>query len=1719
MKRKWIVLPLSLACLFTAAAAVACEQGSSDMEVKDYTFEDWKPEMSDPDEGFKIDGVLDESVYSEKTWLRAVKMEKLDSYLDYDVAAKAIEEAARIGMTTHYGTEGMYVAIEYKAAVGEQLYVNPDRSSTQNSIAELYLAMPQGQDIEDKYVCEIDLGPDGSMVFKKNNWGGNWDNYATTNDIMAQLGVQTNGQVGQFIDEGQQRATEYTMELFIPWEYLDKIGGEGTADLIKAGDVRMNLAPITSYNYTGTDDKVDRWWWMLGSQLDDGAWGNLNGWYHFDNGGLKAYDIAIEVKNEGGKVMERFGYDQAVANNSVTFLTYADETHAIKSVTVNGKDYSDEPSAVGNGSFTVPASEVTKDLEVVVEFMDYTPVETEYTLNVNLTRFGVTTLAPAGTKVTLTGLQNYEFTVGENGQADVKLLPGTYTATVEVEGETKYLGTRVLFRIGGSDEPIEVTFGNDAFTQALYGDWKGTTIDDSNAYGKNGYFTNTGNAVMAITNESFMDSAFTLKMNKNSKSSNFAGPGLFFETGDGARVMRFEIGIYNGKIDVQIGARDDGAVPHITPVEFTNDVWHWFNFDNDGSYTEAWNNGTSLALTVVRSGSQIYLFIAIDGDADSLKYFGQCTIPEEFASSEAHWGVIVADAPNATHYFSLDDTAEGVAAWTEFSVKLPENLEHGSVTADKTTAKIGETITVTISPDSGYGINQVLVNGQPAQLTDGKLLLTYENGKEITVEVTFHETDTRIVTFDVPSLQRLGESVSLDGKTILFAGSVQTTEAQVADGKVSVTLDLGATYTVTPADYTGAVAALTVVLDAEGNVTVNGVEGAQLNFVYDAFGDNTVGNPSGGTIDDSKTNEEGTITGSGKFWTLMNEKTNASVFTVTVKLSDLADGSFYFGYLFDDSKGILAQLDVQRTEGVFTGLNLQWRMWSGDYIPDGNILNIGWGGAATTEFNDAFQGDGVDITIVRAADGKTFYMFLSAHGDDDLSLRTWKNIPDEYASQAGVWALGADNSKADAKYAVSLVKDAETVAATIEQAYFTVDVSKADAETSNHGEIKASAEKVLTTDGSITITISTDLGYIIDKLLVNGVDRAAELVGGQLTLTAADGKTITVVASFKEAESAEIEATVTGSRFGDSNMDGLHISFAGSSSGVFVVEGGKISGVINAGEEYTVTVEEYPGFGSFKVTADSAGKLTVNGAAAESLDFVYDVFTQNLIGSNLNENEIDDSVLTGNSGVVKNVKGNSFFPITNDKFGDSVFTVTFKLSQATVNNRHFIRYIFDDKCAIMPSVKLNGEGKLIVEWLADNNWDVSHMDPGWSTVVLDDVYKNAFEGDTGVDLTMIRNGNNYYVFVAVHGDESTLQFYQKFSPDTKYATQEARWAISIWDTADNVEVPYFLSDKAEDVAAWVDKAAFAEGVEFEATVSAVRLGTNYAEDGAAVLFEGETTSRTLVVKDGKVSGKLNVGEKYVVSIVGSALAPLNVTVAEDGTLNVEGGTNNALVFPYDAFQTGEAGVGNMTDLVIDDTHANEEDGYIINKHHNTVFANTTETFGDSAFTVTYKNSQATKNNRWGIDYIVDVNGAEYGLRATMKVGTDAGFENKLVFQWYGEGNPQWGWGVSNMGNSWTNIVVETTAYNNDAYKEAFLNGDGLDFTAVRSGNEVYYFISIHGKADSVFFCDSFTLTGDYTQEGYWTIAIADAKQDEEIHFALSDNAEDVAAWIEKVPVA
>ena len=303
----------------------------------------------------------------------------------------------------------------------------------------------------------------------------------------------------------------------------------------------------------------------------------------------------------------------------------------------------------------------------------------------------------------------------------------------------------------------------------------------------------------------------------------------------------------------------------------------------------------------------------------------------------------------------------------------------------------------------------------------------------------------------------------------------------------------------------------------------------------------------------------------------------------------------------------------------------------------------------------------------------------------------------------------------------------------------------------------------------------------------------------------ADSKTITVVASFKEAESANIEATVTGTRFGNSDMNGLTIVFAGTSSGEFEVKEGKITGVVNVGEEYTVTIEEYTGgFIPLKVTADKEGNLTVNGTAATSLDFVYDAFTANLIGGT-EGTAIDDS----NANTEKYItatEGGRIWAVMNEGSLDSVFTATFS-SKTSTNNDAFrtVIYTFEDKNGVIPLVKLGDENKIKVEWQGWAEFGVNSINPIWNTKQYGGELFEAYNGD-GIDFIMVRSGRTVYVFLSVADKPETAVFYDSYTFDAKYEGVKGHFGIGVGSDAPAGSKLYFdYSDKAEDVAAWVAK--------------------------------------------------------------------------------------------------------------------------------------------------------------------------------------------------------------------------------------------------------------------------------------------------------------------------
>ena len=133
-----------------------------------------------------------------------------------------------------------------------------------------------------------------------------------------------------------------------------------------------------------------------------------------------------------------------------------------------------------------------------------------------------------------------------------------------------------------------------------------------------------------------------------------------------------------------------------------------------------------------------------------------------------------------------------IVEYQPFAITLPESFENGSVTCDKTEAAEGETVTLTVTPDDGYELENLTVatvDGEPSgapvlRLRGGSLELTPgENGTytfqmpaaPVTVSATFKETTiTGLIDLDAARLKSgqrynlMGQPVSRDYKGIVI---------------------------------------------------------------------------------------------------------------------------------------------------------------------------------------------------------------------------------------------------------------------------------------------------------------------------------------------------------------------------------------------------------------------------------------------------------------------------------------------------------------------------------------------------------------------------------------------------------------------------------------------------------------------------------------------------------------------------------------------------------------------------------------------------------------------------------------------------------------------------------------------------------------------------------------------------------------------------------------
>ncbi len=191
---------------------------------------------------------------------------------------------------------------------------------------------------------------------------------------------------------------------------------------------------------------------------------------------------------------------------------------------------------------------------------------------------------------------------------------------------------------------------------------------------------------------------------------------------------------------------------------------------------------TGLRLTLVRSGNVLLTYV--NGTLVNMH-----ALPEEYAESAcrvgffSNWGAC--DIP-----FAVSGDLESVLNNVAITATGLDALQHGTAALSQSEYKLGDKIVLNVTPDDGYKLKSITVNGEDmtANVADGKLLLGYaKENATYTVAVTFIEVrDAYDVTFSYDT-----EKYSANGLEITLARGGVTEKVTLGSSAVINNLTVG----------------------------------------------------------------------------------------------------------------------------------------------------------------------------------------------------------------------------------------------------------------------------------------------------------------------------------------------------------------------------------------------------------------------------------------------------------------------------------------------------------------------------------------------------------------------------------------------------------------------------------------------------------------------------------------------------------------------------------------------------------------------------------------------------------------------------------------------------------------------------------------------------------------------------------------------------------------
>lgn len=358
-KKKLIIILSSVAAACVACGAitgivVACTQDKFTVTPSDAVYEStlgFTAPSAEMDAGIKIDGILDEGIYTQPTrrWYNGVKVDGAEkAYLDF---------------TTHFGEKGIYIAYEVEE-VDYRVYYNSDRDNVLNSQVEMYFAVGGTTQMESRGTFEVDMLASGLLRIKQ-RFEYTWQDASTTWDKMVVYAAKTHG--GEINSEA---CYGYSGEMFIPYDYLVHCGVIGENE--KPEEVYINPVLITSYNFEGDNTALDRNWYNTALHDTDGnGWDNPSTFLHFNKDGLVSYDINTEITGKGSVTAPK-DYKFALANNSLTLNVASEGNYTLESLTINddGIDYKQRLSYDENYNAQLVLANVTENLNIKATFKE-----------------------------------------------------------------------------------------------------------------------------------------------------------------------------------------------------------------------------------------------------------------------------------------------------------------------------------------------------------------------------------------------------------------------------------------------------------------------------------------------------------------------------------------------------------------------------------------------------------------------------------------------------------------------------------------------------------------------------------------------------------------------------------------------------------------------------------------------------------------------------------------------------------------------------------------------------------------------------------------------------------------------------------------------------------------------------------------------------------------------------------------------------------------------------------------------------------------------------------------------------------------------------------------------------------------------------------------------------------------------------------------------------